>query len=197
MALYGHGDPAIFYLHRRDHMMRTEQKWNLGGTVLKETPQYFKIQFDEETLPTIGSQGFLIKKEYVELIKWQPLFFHIDANADLIRKGYHDYIILKEAVIHNHSDSYRDLVGKIRRNSKQLQSGVGEERSYSYHLTMPKMIKLGLTLGTFIIPLWDSIKGFLKYPSIAWFLHPIVSFQVAVEYTIGVLSDLSIVKKIQ
>lgn len=131
MALYGCGDPAIFYLHRRDHMMRTEQKWNLGGTVLKETPQYFKIQFDEETLPTIGSQGFLIKKEYVELIKWQPLFFHIDANADLIRKGYHDYIILKEAVIHNHSDSYRDLVGKIRRNSKQLQSGVGEERSYS------------------------------------------------------------------
>ncbi len=148
-------------------------------------------------MPTIGSQGFLIKKEYVELIKWQPLFFHIDANADLIRKGYHNYIILKEAVIHNHSDSYRDLVGKIRRNSKQLQSGVGEERSYSYHLTMPKMIKLGLTLGTFIIPLWDSIKGFLKYPSIAWFLHPIVSFQVAVEYTIGVLSDLSIVKKIQ
>lgn len=197
MALYGCGDPAIFYLHRRDHMMRTERKWALGGTVLKETPQYFKIQFDEETLPTIGSQGFLIKKEYVELIKWQPLFFHIDANADLIRKGYHDYIILKEAVTHNHSDSYHDLVGKIRRNAKQLQSGVGEERSYSYHLTMPKMIKLGLTLGTFIIPLWDSIKGFLKYPSIAWFLHPIVSFQVAVEYTIEVLSDLSIVKKIQ
>ena len=197
MALYGCGDPAIYYLHRRDHMMRTEKKWRLGGTVLKETEHYFKVRFDETTLPTIGSQGFLIKKQYVEMIKWSPLFFHIDANADIIRKGYDNYIILKETVVHNHSDSYKDFIGKIRRNSKQLKSGVGEERSYSYNLTMGKMIKLGLTLGTFIIPLIDSIKGWIRYPSAAWFLHPIVSFQVAVEYTLGVLSDFSIVKKIK
>lgn len=197
MALYGCGDPAIYYLHRRDHMMVTEKKWKLGGTVLKETEQYFKVKFDEATLPTIGSQGFLIKKQYVEMIKWSPMFFHIDANADIIRKGYDNYIILKESVVHNHSDSYKDFIGKIRRNSKQLKSGVGEERSYSYNLTMGKMIKLGLTLGTFIIPLADSIKGWMKYPCAAWFLHPVVSFQVAVEYTLGVLSDFSIVKKIK
>lgn len=197
MALYGCGDPAIYYLHRRDHMMRTEKKWNLGGTVLKETENYYKVKFDAETLPTIGSQGFLIKKQYVEMIKWSPLFFHIDANADIIRKGYDNYIILKETVVHNHSDSYKDFISKIRRNSKQLKSGVGEERSYSYNLSMGKMLKLGLTLGTFIIPIADSIKGWIKYPSVAWFLHPIVSFQVAVEYTLGVLSDFSIVKKIK
>lgn len=197
MALYGCGDPAIYYLHRRDHMMITEKKWKLGGEVLKETDSYFKLKFDAKTLPTIGSQGFLIKKQYVEMIKWSPLFFHIDANADIIRKGYDNYIILKEKVVHNHSDNYKDFISKIRRNSKQLKSGVGEERTYSYNLTMGKMIKLGLTLGTFIVPLIDSIRGFIKFPSLAWFLHPLVSFQVAVEYTLGVLSDISIVKKIK
>lgn len=37
MALYGCGDPAVFYLRRRDHMMKTEKTWHLGGEVLRQT----------------------------------------------------------------------------------------------------------------------------------------------------------------
>ncbi len=197
MALFGCGDPAVYYLHRRDHMMAMEKKWRLGGDVLKETPNYFKVKFEDKNLPTIGSQGFLIKRKYVEMVKWSPMFFHIDANADIIRNGFDNYIILKETVVHNHSDSYGDFVGKLRRNSKQLKSGVGEERTYSYDLSFARLIKLGLTLGTFIIPLKDSIKGFMKCHDVACFLHPIVSFQVAVEYSIGVISNHSVIKRVQ
>lgn len=196
MALYGCGDPAVYYLRRRDHMMKTEKKWCLGGQVLKDTRRYFKIKFDSRTLPTIGSQGFLIKKEYVYLIKWQPFFYHIDSNLELIRQGYDNYIIMKDSVVHNHSANYRDFMGKIKRNSAQLGRD-DQYRTYSYDLTLPRMIKLGLILGTFIVPLIDSIKGFLRFPSLAWFLHPIVCFRVALIYTGNVLRNSSAVKKIK
>lgn len=196
MSLYGCGDPAIFYLHRRDHMMKTEKTWTLGGTVLKETEQYYKVKFDNETLPTIGSQGFLIKKEYVNLINWKPFFYHIDSNADLIRQGYDNYIIMKDSVVHNHSKNFKDFMSKIKRNSNQLKRD-DQYRSYSYNLTLLRLIKLGLILGTIVIPLKDSIVGFVKFPSMAWFLHPIVSFRVAMIYTWNVLTNIRAVKKIK
>ncbi len=196
MALYGCCDPAVYYLHRRDHMMKTEKRWNLGGVVLNDNDKYFKIQFDSKTLPTIGSQGFLIKKEYVYLIKWQPFFYHIDSNLELIKQGYNNYIIMKDTVVHNHSSNYKDLIGKIKRNSTQLGRG-DQYRTYSYNLTMPKMIKLGLTMTTFIIPIIDSIRGFVKFPSLAWFLHPVICFHVALIYAVNVLKNSRIVGKIK
>ena len=196
MALYGSGDPAVFYLHRRDHMMKTEKKWHLGGTILKETSQYYKIKFDNETLPTIGSQGFLVKKEYVQMINWRPFFYHIDSNADLIRMGYDNYIIMKDCVIHNHSKNFRDFMSKIKRNSSQLKRD-DQYRSYSYNLTPLRLVKLGLTLGTFIIPLKDCIVGFVQFPSLAWFLHPIVAFRVAMIYTWNVITNVKSIKKIK
>lgn len=196
MALYGCGDPAVYYLRRRDHMMKTEKKWHLGGVVLKDTEKYFKIKFDSKTLPTIGSQGFLIKKEYVHLIKWQPFFYHIDSNLELIKQGYDNYIILKDSIVHNHSANYKYFMGKIKRNSTQLGRD-DQYRTYSYNLTLPRMIKLGLTLGTFVVPLADSIRGFIKFPTPAWFLHPLTCFQVALIYTSNVLKNSGAVKKIK
>ena len=196
MALFGCGDPAIYYLHRRDHMMKTEKKWYLGGQVLKDTSRYFKVKFDSRTLPTMGSQGFLIKKEYVYMIRWQPFFYHIDSNPELVRQGYDNYIIMKDCVVHNHSADYKDFMGKIKRNSAQLGRD-DQYRTYSYDLTLPRMIKLGLTLGTFIVPLFDSIRGFVKFPTPAWFLHPVTCFRVALIYTGNVLKNSSAVKKIK
>lgn len=196
MALFGCGDPAVFYLRRRDHMMLTEKHWCLGGEVLKDTKQYFKIKFHSKTLPTIGSQGFLIKKEYVRMIKWQPFFYHIDSNLELIRQGHDHYIIMKDSVIHNHSADYRDFMKKIKRNAAQLGRD-DQYRTYSYSLTPLKLIKLGLTLGTFVIPVWDSLKGFWSFPEPAWFLHPVICFRVALMYTGNVLKNSKAIKKIQ
>lgn len=197
MALFGCGDPAVYYLRRRDHMMLTEKEWHLGGKVVKETDRYFKVRFDVKTLPTIGSQGFLIKKSYLDYINWSPYYFHIDANCELIRQGFHEYIILKESVVHNHSRDVKDFVGKMKRNSKQLGGSVGEDRTYSYDLTPVRLVKLGLILGTFLIPLKDAIVGFVKFPCKAWFFHPILCFRTALIYTGTVLKNRRVVKNIQ
>jgi hypothetical protein len=52
-------------------------------------------------------------------------------------------------------------------------------------------------LGTVVIPLRDSIRGYRRFHSLAWFLHPIISFRVALIYTINVLKNKKSVSKIK
>lgn len=181
-SLYGCPNPAVYYLRKRDHMQWTENVWKLGGNIVKETDRYYKIQFTDKNLPTIGSQGFLIKTELVKKVHWKPYFYHIDFNVELIRLGFDKYIILKESVIHRHSESIGKMFEKIKRNTKRWGSE-DKYRCYSYNLTPIKMVKLGLTMGTFIVPLKDGIVGFLKFPSKVWFIHPWVCFYTACIYT--------------
>ena len=195
-ALYGSADPAVYYLGKCDHMKWTDKKWNLSGTILKSDKKYYLISFTEKNLPTIGSQGFLIRTELVKRVHWQPFFYHIDSNVELIRLGFDKYIILKDSIIHRHSASVGEMIDKMRRNSGKWDNR-DEYREYSYNLTMPKMIRLGLCLGTFIIPLYESIKGFIKLPSAAWFIHPFFSFYTACIYTISTLKSKSAWKSLK
>lgn len=47
-------------------------------------------------------------------------------------------------------------MNKIERNSRQLDWD-DQYRTYSYNVTLVKMFKLGLILGAFLVPLFDSI----------------------------------------
>ena len=189
-ALYAINDPTMFYLKKRDKLMPTEHTWTLPGTVLKESEDYYKVRFTPEELPTIGSQGFLIKRELMLKATWKPYLYHIDSNIELIMQGYDTYIMLKRSVIHMHSKSIGHFISKLRRNSSHFYSE-NEYRLYKYNISKGKMIKLGLIMGTFFIPLIDSIKGFRKIHDAAWFLHPIVCFRVAFIYTIVTLKNIT------
>jgi len=188
-ALFGINDPAVFYLHNRDKLMQTETSWTLPGTVIKETDSYYKIRFSPENLLTVGSQGFLIKREYILKANWQPYLYHMDTNLELVQQGYNTYIMLKTSVIHNHSNDVKHFINKLKRNIR-LYYSENQYRKYTYTMTAGKAITLGLILGTFIIPLIDSIKGFCKIRDCAWFLHPIISFRIAVIYACATLRHL-------
>lgn len=137
MSLMGCGDPAVYYLGRSDHMKYFDTRWDLCGKVICENDEYFKIKFEPGNVPTLGSQGFMIGRKYIEKIKWKPFFYHMDSNYDLINMGCDEYIILKTSIVHNHSQSVKDFLGKIRRNSKQLGRS-DQYRTYSYDLNIKK-----------------------------------------------------------
>ena len=41
-SLFGTTDPTTYYLRMQDHMPVVNKTWTLNGTVVKETPEYFK-----------------------------------------------------------------------------------------------------------------------------------------------------------
>lgn len=187
-ALYAVNDPTCIYLHRRDKLMQIEKKWTLPGEIVRKTKNYWKVKFTADNLLTIGSQGFLIKKELLMKTSWKPYLYHMDVNMELVCQGYDTYIMLKDSVIHKHSDSVAHFLSKLKRNIRLFYSE-NKYRTYTYDITIGRMLKLGLTMGIPLIPLFEAITGFCRLPDVAWFLHPYICFRVAVIYSFSTIKN--------
>ena len=181
--LFGIGDPLVFYLKRQDKLMWNEDKWRLGGEIIKETSEYYIIEFDDKNLPTIGSQGFLTRKPLLKNVSWKPYLYHMDAQLELIGKnsGKARYVFMKNGVIHLYSETTSKLINKLRRNIELFHQH-SSIRKYKYDMGFFKISFIAIMMITIVRPLFDSIKGFTKKRDLAWFLHPFLCFYIPFMY---------------
>lgn len=180
--LFGINDPLVFYLKKQDKLMWVENKWRLGGKIIKETPNYYLIQFNEKDLPTLGSQGFVTKKTLLKSISWRPYLYHMDSQLELIRKNKNgNYILMKNGIVHLHSQTVAALIKKLRRNINLFHEH-NNIRRFKYNLNFFKILFVALLMVTVVRPFYDGLKGFSKKRDIAWFLHPLLSMLVPIMY---------------
>lgn len=101
-ALFGSGDPIVWYLGKADRLSYIYDRYCLAGTIVKNEP-YTVVQFTEKNMPTIGANGFLVRRAV--LMKYAHItpgdYFDMDVNIDLIRSGYDRYAFVNEGIIHN------------------------------------------------------------------------------------------------
>ncbi|MCX9011231.1 MAG: glycosyltransferase [Candidatus Methanoperedens sp.] len=186
--LFGINDPTVYYLKKQDKLGWTDEKWVLRGTLIKETESYFLVQYNPKDLVTVGSQGFLTKRSLLMKTNYKPYLFHIDSNLELVNQGYNRFIFLKNPVIHLHSNTIKSIIKKLNRNMRLFQEQAATRR-FKYNVDFPTMLKLGLVMCTVIVPLSDSIRGFLKKRDIAWFLHPFLCIWVSMMYAALTVSN--------
>ncbi len=185
-SLFGINDPLAFYLNRRDRLMQTERHWRLPGKVLRDEKDYFLVEFNENNLPTVGSQGFLIRKDLLLKTNNKPYLFHIDSNLELVKAGYGKYLMMKQDIIHQHSDTIGHFLSKSRRNMA-LFLQQASLRTYKWKTSRLKLLLTILVMLTVVRPLYDSLRGFIKKPDIAWFLHPVLSLATVFSYGFTVI----------
>lgn len=195
-ALFGISDPVVFYLNKADRISWAQDVHKLQGTMLEEHNTYYKMKFNYKKLPTLGANGFLIRKSILDKIDFDPnYFFHIDITYDLARLGYDTYGIVKNDVIHMQGDSVLTHLKKRLKYMVIFHQQYYQNRRY---LTYDKsktednlnLIKYIIYSITFIKPLYDGSKGFVKIRDVAWFLHPLMCLSFLLIYTYGTLLNL-------
>jgi len=193
-ALFGFNDPVAFYLGKADRMPWYKSSWSLPGKVISENDRYYKICFSPAEIPTIGCNGFLVRKTAFDKLNYQPeQFFHIDANYDLISKGLNKYGFVKNGIIHATSETVLKSFAKRIRYMKKHHNQLSALRKYRVFDSRSRKDILGLGLFilfsiTILKPLYDSIRGFLKIRDIAWFLHPFICFSFTAAYGMSLVS---------
>jgi len=183
--LFGITDPLTIYLKKRDRLMRYEKKWNLVKKY-EEKEDYFIVTFKQDNLPTIGSVGFIIKKDLLKETQYAPKFSHLDCMMDLIKNGKNKFAMVKTDITHLHSSTVKSFLGKLNRNMDIFLRD-NHERRYTWQTSKGRLAIATLQMLTGIVPLYHSIKGFIKIPDIAWFLHPYICFRVATMYITKIL----------
>ncbi|MHB8703201.1 MAG: glycosyltransferase family 2 protein [Candidatus Tyrphobacter sp.] len=180
-CLFGCPDPLVYYLGLQDHLRRIDARWGLCGTVKSETGDHWVVRFSDHGFPTIGSQGFLTRKSFVCRATWQPYYFHIDSNYELARQGCADFVILKESVGHDFAPSVGRILSKLRRNIRQFTRD-RSVRPYRYETNVARIALAFAQMLTLVGPLAAAIKTYAKTKDAASWLHPYVSFRVALLY---------------
>ena len=187
-ALFGATDPVAFYVGRPDRVPYYVTKWT-RGRIIKETSTYYIVEFDRETLPTVGCNGVVYKKS--TLIKYARSspeeFLHIDVFADLVDKGFNQFAVVKANVVHDTAVTLRSLIEKrIAFLSGYYLVNTTKRRYLIYN---PKKIKDNIRLFLFIVytitfikPLLDSVRGYMVIRDLAWFAHPVVCWVYLYSY---------------
>ncbi len=180
-SLFGIGDPVAYYLRKHDHLPYRERSWVLNGTVVERDPSYFLVRFTSQTMPTIGSQGFLTRRSLLLQTNWTPALFHVDANLELVASGHDLYAILQREVVHDYVRSVSQLCGKLRRNATLFYDPQGT-RTHVWAMSKLTIAVALLKMVTIVIPLRDAVAGYRRLRDPAWFIHPALCVYIPAMY---------------
>lgn len=195
-ALFGVNDPIVYYIGKPDRAEQYHRALRFGN-VTAETNGYYTVEYSSDTLPTVGCNGVVYKRDVLlKHAKSDPKhFLHIDIFADLVEKGYTRFAVVKNTVIHDTAVSLSSLMkkriaflsGYYLKNTMKRRYLIFNPGRLSDRV---KLLLFILYTITFIKPLLDSVKGFYYIRDAAWFMHPIVCWMYLYAY------GLASVKKI-
>jgi len=191
-AIFGMNDPLAFYLKKRDRLSWMEDQWILKGNA-KDTGNFFIVKFDTENCPTLGANGYIVRREIIQKVsKDTSRFFHIDSNIDLIKMGYNTYGIVKTSIIHQTGENFFNFFVK---RVKYMKIYFGDRIRRRYHLfdshkkeDRKNLLKFILFSLTFIKTTYDSLEGFRKTRDMASLIHPIICFITVFLYGITTIA---------
>lgn len=201
-GLMGLSDPVVHYLGKADRRPWFERR--TGYPSLRKKGGYDIVEFNRDNLPTVGDNGFLVKRNLLLKAKVSPKhFFHTDLFVDLLSKNYNKYaVVYNTSVEHVIRSSFRKLIGRrIQYMERDAQSGKIENRRYKlFDPKAPKdilnLIKFIFLTVTLIEPLLVSLKGYMVIKDKAWFVHPFICYMFLIYYGKSKITTFVLSRKI-
>lgn len=187
-ALFGTSEPLPYFLGKADRSKQTDKTLKFKGEVV-ERGDYFIVRFPmrAEVFPSIGSNGTLMRRELVLRNAQADPEHHypIDVLVDVLLKGYNEFGIVKNSIIHlTHSRGLWEFLKRRKRFVEQYHFEENKKRRWS--VVMPSD-KFGVLLYavyslTIVAPTIEALKGYVKIRDLAWFVHPLMCLATTLIY---------------
>jgi glycosyltransferase involved in cell wall biosynthesis len=175
-ALIGMNDPICFFVGNYDRFSLLSNKWTEVPIIEEDKGGYLKIEFsDIKNIPTIGANGFLIRKDIIQQYEIGDYLFDIDIIFDLISKNKFKIAKVKTGIIHLYCDEISQFVRKQRRRIRDFNyyNKLGLRKYPWGSIKKGKIIKFSVYTVLIAPVLFQSIKGFLRKRDFSWFFHPL------------------------
>lgn len=185
-SLIGAPDPVPFFLNKSAHQSWLYSGFHLRGRLLEEQDTYYIVELDPNKMPALGGNGCVLRRQLLKEAQSDPdHFFHIDIHVDLAEKGYRRYAFVKDTIKHLSNNSVIPFLKRRRYFIEKYHFLDYSRRRYSiYEPEKDKAALIGYIIysATLIGPLFDAVRGCLKKPDLAWFLHPVMCFSMLIVY---------------
>ncbi|MBN1162303.1 glycosyltransferase [Patescibacteria group bacterium] len=182
-ALIGMNDPLVHFLGNYDRVNLLTGKWTEVPHEEEDMGDYLLVKLDERGIPTIGANGTVFRKAFLDKNWSGDYFFDIDIIHKKIRlDGSVLFIKVKNGIIHTFCENnVSKFIRKQKRRIKDYlyHQYVAKDREYDWSsMDISGKNNKGILLFIFscltVIPLIiQSLKGYFRKPDMAWFFHPI------------------------
>lgn len=189
-AFFGAADPTLYYLGKSDKIPLLQKKYD-KGKIIEETKDYWIVEFNKENLPTMGDNGHMFRSSAMNKVNKDPnLYAHPDAFVDMLELGYNTCGVVKNTVIHIITPDILTYVNRrvqVKRTFYDQRRGKRKYLVFSWNSARDRynLIKFAFFATTFLYPLYESVKGYVKIRDTAWFLHPLLSFIMFLSYSLS------------
>ena len=188
-ALLGMNDPLCLFTGNYDRTCAVTGKWTGLAVKQQDMGEYLKLTLTEETLPTIGANGFVFRRTLLEHVVWSPYFFDIDIMHQAVRAGFVCVAKVKTGIVHLYCARLEDFARKQRRRIRDfLYFAQEKQRTYPWD-RQKKAGVVSFALATvLVLPLAaQAAVGFCRRPDWAWLYHVPVCWITLWIYGVGTL----------
>jgi len=185
-ALMGMNDPICLFLGNYDRYCLLTNKWTEMAVQEAERDSYIEVSFLNERLPTIGANGFFIRKKELLAYPIKDYLFDIDIVQSLyLRNRKLKVAKVKVGIVHIFSRSICQFISKQNRRFRDYAyyKALGL-RTYQWQ-KVPKMKVFKFILYTLLfIPVFiQGARGYIRKKDWAWSFHPIACWLTLYVYS--------------
>lgn len=194
MSLLGMNDPLCLFFGNYDRMSQLTGKWTEMPVEEEDRGNYIKVKLNRENLPTIGANGFLIRKDVISKCNIGDYLFDIDLLLDIlnidrnmpVEVSQMKIAKVKIGIVHIFAgDIWKFIKKQSRRIADFNYFSRLNTRKYQWK-NLNRTIKLFkfIIYTVLVFPLvYQSISGYIKKKDLAWFFHPIACLITLIVYS--------------
>ncbi|MFH1896341.1 MAG: glycosyltransferase [bacterium] len=201
-ALTGVNDPLVLFLGNYDRMNFITQRWTGLQIKTRDKGSYLEVLFTKEGLPTIGANGTILRKKFLDQMKIKDYLFDVDLIAKAVEeKGAVNFAKVKVGIVHLYCGTkISSFVKKQKRRVTDFlfYEQKGSVRAYPWRQKYQKRIPLFVLACVTLVPLiYQSIRGYFRKKDLAgWAFHPLACWITLTIYGAGFMLSLGPLKKI-
>lgn len=188
-AYMGMNDPLCLFLGNYDRYSSLTGRWTEMPYKAEDSGPYFKLELDPKRFPTIGANGFMIRKDELDGVFSGDYLFDVDLVYELLNSGRKvRFAKVKTGIIHVFSGDVRTFARKQRRRIADFNhySRLGL-RKYPWRRGSG-VARFVLSCVTVLPLLAQTAKGYAKRPGSAWLFHPVACWLTLIVYSAGAAS---------
>ncbi|MBN1815603.1 MAG: glycosyltransferase family 2 protein [Anaerolineae bacterium] len=195
-ALLGMNDPLCLFLGNYDRWCALTQRWTEMPVQEEDRGDYLKVTLDPRHLPTMGANGFLIRRSRLAQCEIGDYLFDTDVIYTLSQQGYATYAKVKLGIVHIFSGNWQTFWRKQRRRVQDYVYFKSRNvRRYPWgKLDRWRLLKFIIYCLTGFPLVAQSIIGYLRQPDGAWFFHPLACWTTLWVYAWGTVRGALVTK---
>lgn len=191
-ALMGMNDPLCMFLGNYDRYNFITKRWTGLPVEVEDKRGYLKIKLNQIIFPTMGANGFMVRREALLKHFAGKYFFDIDIIYDLVKDPAVRFAKVKVGVVHLYCDTARTFFKKQLRRIRDYQYFSKEGlRKYPWQ-ALSKVGLLKFIVYCFLVfPLFgQALIGYWRAPDWAWAFHPLACEITFLTYSFGRLEGI-------